>query len=242
MLDFPGLRIEQFEHTVEDTEGELHSVGSNRRRENAVRLRGERVHLFESLGRPRFDDAIFAHGIERPPGVGAEELQHSGAMGELRLGEFAAIRPRIPNADALVHAGGEKPLAIARPSQRVDPVGGVAEAVESLAGGGVPNLHRAIGRAGGQQLAIRMEAQGVDRVAVILQDQRRLVGRLHVPDFHGAVVPSGGERLAVGSELERVNGIGVRGDLGHRLVRFRVGHIEQADDARFARLATRHRE
>jgi hypothetical protein len=71
------------------------------------------------------------------------------------LNELAGVGGRLPDADALVHPGGDEALAVRVPGEGVHPVGGVAEGVEPPAVGRVPHLDRPVGRRRGEQLAVR---------------------------------------------------------------------------------------
>ena len=64
---------------------------------------------------------------------------------------------------------GRDVFAVGTPCEGVDPVSRFAEGVEQLGAGDVEDLDGAIGAAGGEQLSVGTEANGIDGVAVFFE-------------------------------------------------------------------------
>src|SRR5262249_1992802 len=88
------------------------------------------------------------------------------------------------------------------------------EGLDLLHAGHVPELDHAVGATGGQELAVRAEGDGVDRVAVRAQVLDFLaVGG--VPQPHRLVGTARGQQLAVRAEGDAVYDAGVPLELAH---------------------------
>ena len=100
--------------------------------------------------------------------------------------------------------------------QRVQPVGGLAERIQPLAGGHIPDLHGAIGGGGEQTLPVGREHQVINRVDVILERADFFPGS-GFPNLDQLVVARGGQRLSLRRKRYGVNTIRMAFDgPGHR--------------------------
>src|SRR5947207_7923066 len=91
---------------------------------------------------------------------------------------------------------------------RIQPVERFAERVESLSGGGVPNLYSAVGRGGEQPLAIRSERQVIDRVDVIFK-RADFFSAADIPKLDQLVIAGSSQQLSIGRERDAVDAIDV---------------------------------
>ena len=85
---------------------------------------------------PFLHDAVFAHGEERGSVARVRQFQNGFLVGEHGVNQLRTIAVGLPDADALVHAGGGEMRLVRAPLQGIKPIGRFAEGVEPLPGRG----------------------------------------------------------------------------------------------------------
>src|SRR5262249_45973683 len=140
---------------------------------------------------PCFRYTVLAERVEGLAVGRVDEPADGSLVGEYGVGELAFLRRRFPDANAPIHAPRREVLAVGRPRGGVNPAGRIAERGEPNARGHVPHLRGPVRRGRGEELALRMERDAVDGVAVVLEVAFQLPGR-HVPHLDDAIVSRAG--------------------------------------------------
>ena len=177
---------------------------------NDIRLAGDDLQWLKAWQRPNF---------HRPIGGGGGQAR--ARLVDRDVGNFVLVRianalERIdfrlvaaypfPHADLFVGTGSDDVSAVRRECGDELFASGLAECVEPLAGGGVPELYRRVATGAGQHLAVRAEGDAVHGSVVALERVQQLAG-FCVPKLDEPIVAGSAQALAVRRKRNPIQGI-----------------------------------
>ncbi len=228
--------------TVEPPDGHELAVGADRQGRRPVALPLEREPFVHRFGVPDLDATVFSGRSDRLAVRRVDQVHHGAFVGkagvEERIRVFLALGADLPDADPIVDAAGSDAVSVRTEGDAVLFLGRLAEGVEPLTAGHVPQLDRAVAAGAGQNLAVGPEGQVEHRV-VVTGERPQFAAAGDFPQLDLLIVAAGGQQLAVGTQHGRIETVLVALENAHGLA---VGDVPQPHFAEDAGLAGRGQE